>query len=146
MTDLEIICNLSPKLNFACHQNSFSLLHSLNILNNSSNHFSDLTVCIESNPSFLMKKEWHLNNISPKENLFIKDRDIQIDGNFLLNLTESIKGSVRISLKKDEELIVDKFLDIELLAVNEWGGTEFMPEVLASFVIPNESFIDKILK
>jgi very-short-patch-repair endonuclease len=146
MPDLEIICNLSPKLNFACHQNSFSLLHSLNILNNSSNHFSDLTVCIESNPSFLMKKEWHLNNISPKENLFIKDRDIQIDGNFLLNLTESIKGSVRISLKKDEELIVDKFLDIELLAVNEWGGTEFMPELLASFVIPNESFIDKILK
>ena len=36
-------------------------------------------------------------------------------------------------------------MNVEVLAYNEWGGLEYIPELLAAFVMPNSQGIDSIL-
>ena len=49
----------------------------------------------------------------------IKDRDIQLDGGFLLGLTESMKGTVRFTLLQNDEVLCERTLPNRLLAYNE---------------------------
>jgi very-short-patch-repair endonuclease/DNA polymerase III delta prime subunit len=142
-----IQCELVPKLNFACHQNAFPVLRKLELTNQDSEAaISHITVTLESNPAFLKPKVWHIDTIAPGGSVIIRDRDIQLDGNFLMNLTDSMRGSIQIRVESDEETIAEISTAIELLAYNEWGGSAYMPELLAAFVTPNDPVIDRILK
>ncbi|WP_445371312.1 DUF4011 domain-containing protein [Methylomonas sp. HW2-6] len=76
----------------------------------------------------------------------IKDRDIQLDGGFLLNLSDSMKGTVTVTVEQGDRILAQESKTIELLAYNEWGGSDYMPELLAAFVMPNESAIDRVLR
>ena len=138
---------LAPKLNFACHQNAFSLLRNLQISNPlCETSLSNLTVTLESDPDFLKPRVWHIDNIAPDGIATIRDREIQPNGRFLLNLTDSMKGAVIIRVESHGDLLAEHSTEIELLAYNEWGGSVYMPELLAAFITPNDAVIDRILK
>lgn len=61
-------------------------------------------------------------------------------------LTDRLRADVRVALSKDDEILCEVTDTIEALARNEWGGSRYMPELLAAFVTPNDGFVQKILK
>lgn len=137
---------LAEKLNFACHQCSFPLIRSLRIENlDNEQQFENLKVHLTVNPPFVKPKTWHIDKVYPGGSIEIKQRDVELDGGYLLNLIDSIRGSVSITVERDGEVLAEQIKDVELLAYNEWGGSGYMPELLAAFSVPNDPAVDQVL-
>ena len=137
----------AAKLNFACHQSAFGFLRDLQIENKSPGiRLDDVLITLTSNPAFLKPKSWRLDRIAPEEILLIKDRNVELDGGFLLNLADSMRGSITIGLEQDGVVIAEETKSVELLAYNEWGGAGYMPELLAAFSMPNDPAVDRVLR
>ncbi len=105
----------------------------------------DVVVTLESNPGFIKPKSWHVDRIAPRGAVAVKHRDIELDGGFLLKLSESMAGTVSIRAEKDGALLAEESRPVELLAFNEWGGAGYMPELLPAFAMPNDPAVDRIL-
>lgn len=145
--NIKIHCETAAKLNFAGHQSSFAFLRDLRIENvHSTEHLNDLVVSLTANPSFFKPKTWKLDRVEPTASVLIKDRDIELDGDFLFQLVDSVRGMVIIRVEKDGVLIEEQTRPVELLAYNEWGGSGYMPELLAAFCLPNDPAVDRILR
>lgn len=139
-------CVLSEKLNFACHQNSYAVLRDLRIENLDEEHpLENLVVTAEADPGFLKPRIWHVDRIDPKGIVPIRFRDLDLNGQFLLGITEAVRGSLNIRVEHSGELVGEYSQPIELLAPNEWGGAGYMPELLAAFCMPNDPAVDQII-
>ncbi len=137
----------AAKINFACHQSSFAFLRELRIENNNSTErLEDVRVTLSSNPAFLKPKSWMLDRIAPAGIRPVTDRDIELDGAFLLELADSLSGHAKITVEQNGAIIADQTKPVELLAYNEWGGAGYMPELLAAFSMPNDPAVDRVLR
>jgi hypothetical protein len=133
LASIAIHGEIAAKINFACQQSSFSLLRDLRIENrNTDSGIDDLRVILRSSPGFLKERSWRLDRIAPGEIVTLKDRDIEVDGNFLLNLAESFQGTANFTVEAGGQVVADQSLPVELLAYNEWGGIGYMPELLSA--------------
>jgi very-short-patch-repair endonuclease len=140
-------CETAAKLNFACHQSSYAFLRDLQIGNtSSSDNLNNVLVTFSSNPSFLKPKTWKLDRIAPNGVQIIKQRDLELDGNYLLSLADSLRGNVSIKVEAGGEILAEETKSVELLAFNEWGGAGYMPELLAAFCTPNDPAVDRVLR
>ena len=147
MPDCRIHCEIAAKLNFAAHQSAFPVLRELRVENlDARERIDDLTLVLRANPAFVMEKQWAVDRIEPGGLITIGDRDLEVDGGFLLGLTESVRGDVGFWLEQNGETLAELSQPVELLAYNEWGGGGFMPELLAAFSMPNDPAIDRILR
>ncbi|TLM77695.1 DUF4011 domain-containing protein [Microbulbifer harenosus] len=137
---------LVEKINFACHQSAFAVLRSLKVENlDETQDLSDLVITLEASPAFLKPKTWTIDRISAGGELAVKDRDLQLDGGFLFGLTESMRGTVYVRVQRAGALLAEQGIEVQLLACNEWGGTAYMPELLAAFSTPNDPAVDRVL-
>lgn len=144
---IKIHATLVEKINFACHQSAFAVLRELKIENlDDGADLHDLSVTLEASPGFIKQKTWTVDRLSPGGLLHLKDRDLKLDGGFLLALTESMRGAVTIRVLSAGEVVAEEVIDVELLACNEWGGAGYMPELLAAFCTPNDPAVDRLLR
>jgi hypothetical protein len=145
--NLTIHCEAAAKLNFACHQNAYPLIRELRLENHSpAETLSDLILTLESDPAFLKPKSWSIDRIDPAGVLPIRGKDIDLNAQFLLDLTESVRGSLKFRVEKGGVVLAEASQPVELLARNEWGGAGFMPELLAAFSLPNDPAVDRVLR
>ncbi len=143
---LTVHADTAAKLNFAAHQCAFPVLHSLEVENpDGTTFFEDLVLTLESDPAFLRTKEWPLDRIDPGGRIRIRNRDLDLSSAFLLERAEKMTGTLGFRLEKDGVLLAELRKPVELLAYNEWGGTDFMPELLAAFCTPNDPAVDALL-
>ena len=96
---IQIHAEIAAKLNFASHQSAFSLLRDLYVENLQDKRIEGLVLTLQSNPSFVKEKTWHIDRIAPQGSVAISDRDLELDGSFLLNLAESMRGTVIFQIK-----------------------------------------------
>jgi very-short-patch-repair endonuclease len=137
---------IAAKINFACQQSSFPLLRDLRIENrNTDSGIEDLHVILRSSPAFLKEKVWRIDRIAPGEIVTLKDRNIELDGSFLLHLVESVQGTASFTVEAGGLVVAEQRIPVELLAYNEWGGVGYMPELLAAFSMPNDPAVDRLL-
>lgn len=144
---IKIHTTLVEKINFACHQSAFAVLRELQIENlNPEQDLSGLSIVLEASPAFLKQKTWIVDRLAAGGLLSLKDRDLELDGGFLLGLTESMRGAVTIRVCQGGEALAEQVINVELLACNEWGGAGYMPELLAAFCTPNDPAVDRLLR
>ena len=146
ISSLAIHVDIAAKINFACQQSSFAFLRDLRIENRDiESSVDNLHVILRSSPAFLKQKSWRIDRIAPGEIVTLKDRDIELDGGFLLNLVESVQGTANFTVEAEGRVIGEQSRPVELLAYNEWGGIGYMPELLAAFSMPNDPAADSVL-
>ena len=142
-----IQCKTLAKLNFACHQSAVAFLRELQISNDDrEQRLDNVFINLSSTPSFLKPKSWRLDRIAPEGSILIKDRDVELDGGFLLSLADTVRGTVTIAVEKAGSILAEVTNPIELLSYNEWGGSGYMPELLAAFCTPNDPAVDRVLR
>ncbi|ABK42844.1 superfamily I DNA and RNA helicase and helicase subunit [Magnetococcus marinus MC-1] len=146
MDTLILHVSVQEKINFATQQNAVPILRELSIENIGQESVANLRLTLTSNPVFLVRKTWHLDQLEPGLRLTVSDRDIRLDAGLLMSLHESLRGDLRVELYQDDLLLVEKNIEVELLARHQWGGSQFMPEMLAAFIEPNDTFIAEILR
>lgn len=144
---LELRVIAAPQVNFACQQNAVPVIREIEIINHGEQTLHDLMLEMRSSPAFLAAKHWHIDRLLPDGTLHINDRDTRLDGEYLLNLQEQQKGELIFCLRAvDGSVLAEVSRDIEVLARNEWGGYGSSPEILASFCMPNEPAVERLLK
>lgn len=145
--EVRLHCEMAAKLNFACHQSSFALLRDLRVENLSpESRLTGITVELTANPAFLKPKAWTIDRIEPGGLLAVRDRDVALDGQFLLDVVDAVRGRVTITAAQNGRVLGELIQPVEVLAYNEWGGAGYMPELLAAFCVPNDPAIDRVLR
>lgn len=138
---------LAAKIGFASHQNAIPLLREVKIGMTGDKAMEKCLLSLAADPPFVQPREWRIDRLSPGDELTIGDRDVRLNATLLDGLTESVRGSVTLTLRAGdgEELACSRH-DVELLAHNEWGGLSSMAELLPAFVMPNDPAVDRLLK
>lgn len=137
---------VAEKLNYAaCQQRAFVFLRELRVENQGELGLDDAVLALSSNPVFFEPQTWPLDRVGPKSEVLIEGRDITLDAGLFRGLSESAQATFTIAVEKDGFELARKTRRIELLAYNEWGGTGYMPDLLAAFSMPNDPATSRIL-
>ncbi len=144
--EIQIDASVATKVTFASHQNAIPILQELKLANPTLEVLEKLELEIWSDPQFLQPKKWIIDRLSPNTTVNISDRDVALNASFLLQVHESLTGTVHIVLSKDGLKQSEAIKPVEILAKTEWGGASAMPELLAAFVTPNDPAVDEVLK
>ncbi|MEO8216223.1 MAG: DUF3320 domain-containing protein [Acidobacteriota bacterium] len=137
---------LDPRINFAMQQNDVPVVKSLQITNPEDVPLHDLTVNITGDPEFIAPWTSGIAAISGNSAYRLPSVDLALSLELLSNLTERIRGQLRIEVLQGEHPLIRKVMEVDLLARDEWGGISSLPEILSAFVLPNHPAVAMVLK
>lgn len=139
--------DVAEKIGFVSQQNAVPPLRGIIIVNEGTEPLEKMTLTLETDPGFLAPRSWQIDHIAAGETLHILDQRVDISASYTKGLSESERGTVSLKLRdQDGDLLAKHDDPTELLASDQWGGTDAMPELLAAFVMPNDPAVDKVLK
>lgn len=133
-----------PKINYALQQNGVSLITNLKITNNSLEDWDNVDLIIRSEPQFCKNFSVRINNIAPGETRELEKPDLMMNAEYLASLSSRLNGHLMVLVKKEERILAQKTVPIEVLTYDYWGGDENR-EILASFVFPNHPEVSAII-
>src|SRR5690606_22945958 len=106
----------------------------------------NLTLHLRSEPPVIGERTWIIDRVRAAAEHRIHDRRVPLTGSMLDSLTERMRADVTLELRQDEQVLAAHTHSLVALARNEWGGADFMPELLAAFVMPNDPAVQRVLK
>ncbi len=145
-TPLKIEIEADGTINYAMQQNDVPIIKLLRITNQADVTLNDLTITISTEPCFAEEMVLKLSSLSPQGSHNFGPIDLHPSHNYLAHLTEKVTGSLDISVKKGDELLLSHKARIDVLAYDEWSGLNSPPEILAAFVTPNSMAVESILR
>lgn len=146
-TSVKIEVESCRRIGFVSQQNAVPPLREIALVNDSGEDRSDLRLDLSSDPAFLGTRSWFIDHLAAGETRHLLDRDVQIAAGFARELTEAENGVVRLELfDASGEALATRSLPITMLAVDDWGGADAMPELLPAFVMPNDPAVEKIIR
>ncbi|MFW9078854.1 DUF3320 domain-containing protein [Pseudomonas sp. P2757] len=137
---------IANKIGFASHQNAVPVVRELAVHNDGDVDYNDLELELVADPPFLEGKTWRLDRLGKDSTLHISERNLTLNAGYLADLAESLTATLTLRLRCKDQTLYSQSFPIELLAKNEWGGINSMPELLPAFVMPNDPAVDRILK
>ena len=137
---------LDGRINFAMQQNDVPVVKSLVIDNPLDRPLENLRVQLSGEPAFCEPWEARLSKIPPQSSHKLRLVDLILSPVYLDDLTERVRGQLRVKLYEGDTVRVDTVERVHCLARNEWGGLSSLPEILAAFVLPNHPVVARILK
>ena len=144
---VDIELDYIPKLNYAAAQNDVRIIQGLRVKNTSANVLSNLHLKLSAQPHFADDKVWPIDRlVTDAKGLALSQLNLELDSAMISKVNEAENGSLTFTLEKEGDVLKTKKFPIRLLARDEWGGSEFMPQLIAAFVTPNEQAIDNLLR
>lgn len=139
--------DVAEKIGFVSQQNAVPPLRGISVTNDHEEPLEKAVLTLGTDTGFLSPRSWQIDYIAAGETLHILDQRVDISASYTKGLSESERGTVSLKLcNQDGELLALHEAPTELLASDQWGGTDAMPELLAAFVMPNDPAVDKVLK
>ncbi|MCR5210097.1 MAG: DUF4011 domain-containing protein [Lachnospiraceae bacterium] len=157
MEELErigIAIDARPVLNYSMQQNYISLIKNVRLTNTGETVVENLTFSIKTDPAFASDLRVKVDRIEAGGSIDINPVRLDLSTEYLFSLTERTEGRLiaevftneTTSEGMTEECCVGRtVLPIGLLAQGQWTGTGIMPELLASFVMPNIPQVAEVL-
>ena len=135
-----------PLINFAIQQNSAPVIHQLSIENITSAPLKDIQVQITTEPAFGNTVPTVIEQIPANSTVSLQSPSLTLSANYLTQLTERLSGNLKVEITSGETLIFTRTYPIDILAYDQWGGLNVLPEMLAAFITPNHTAISPIIK
>ena len=135
-----------PLINFAMQQNKVSVIHQLSIENMTSEPFRNIQVQITAEPDFGSITPVMMEAIPANNSVCLQSFSLVLSANYFAQLTERMSGSLKIEIRSEAETIFTQTYPIDILAYDQWGGINVLPEMLAAFITPNHTAILPIIK
>ena len=143
---LQVDLTYTPVVNFAMQQNHAPVIRGIKVLNEGEVPIGDVHVHVAFEPAFALEFDTLLERIDPGCEETIDVVPISCSTAFLSNLTERVLGAMTVTLRTEDELLFEKAYEISVLAFNEWGGVDVLPEMLAAFSTPNHPEVTRLIK
>ena len=144
--DVSLGFTVAGRVNLALQQNAVPILRELTLENSGEMILTDLTLTLESEPAFLQPRKWQIDRLNPDTKFHVTDANVELSPSFLGSLKEAVTGELRFTLNDSSGLLIAQKTTIEVLARDEWGGAEELPEIIAAFVTPNDPGVATVLR
>ena len=143
---LIISATMQPSVNIAFWQNDVPVLTELKVMADGVRGAGDLTIELTCEPPVIAPRSWHLQGMAGGQVRTLDDLDLTLDGKMLGSLVEGTRALATFTARSLEgQPIAELKRDLRVLARNEWGGSEGIPDILAAFVEPNDPTVAKLL-
>jgi hypothetical protein len=146
---VDLAVTLQPAINMALWQNHVPVLTELALTSLPDATPGDLTINVACQPPVILPRTWRLQGVGAGQVRQIPDLDVTLDGTMLADLTESTRATATFSVHQggpDGPVLTTLTRNLRVLAHNEWGGSEGIPDILAAFVEPNDPAVAKLLR
>ncbi len=146
---VQVQSTLATRLNLADFQNAVPVLRELAVVNGLPTDLKELELVVSSNPAFVRSKTWHIEAVGAGQTVHLTNLDMGLDGAHFVRLSEAEKAVVTFVLRAramPDMALARQEVEVELLPRNQWGGLAYLPDMVAAFVQPNESYVEKLLK
>ncbi len=139
----ELLC--ADTINYAMQQNHVQPIHRLRIRNTSGQELRNLRLEVTCDPAFFKPYRLDLTPLKSREKRNLDVTLIQAP-TMLFSQTESVRGSMSVTLYQGDRVVEQVSREITVLAYDEWQGLDIMPEVTAAFVTPNHPYVSELVK
>ena len=89
--------------------------------------------------------ELRLQGIDAGGEFRVAPLDLKLSPDFLFKLSEKVSGWLKVAVVDGDSIVCSRTESISLLARNEWCGLVSLPEILAAFILPNDTAVMTIL-
>ncbi|MCR5692829.1 MAG: DUF4011 domain-containing protein [Bacilli bacterium] len=123
-------------------QNSFSFLRQIVIKNNTDKDMRDVRLSFKANPEFFEIQSIRITCLEKRKETIVDSFKITLDPLKLYSLNEAMPGSLVATITSEEgEMLATSSADIRFLPIEESASSEWIDEILASFVTPNDPLV-----
>lgn len=136
-----------PAVNFAVQQSLLTYIQKITIRNLTNSRIDNVWFTLSFEPQFAENISIEIGPVMPGQVIEI-DReyiDVKLSFDFLVGLTERIKGYNVIDIYSGETLVYHEKYDVFLLALEECP-VRMSPELVAAFVMPNHPVLTGVLR
>lgn len=128
------------------YQNARRFLESVIILNDGPDDVVDLVVSVTASPPFITPMQWTVDRVSANGMLPLRGLEAQMRRNPTFDGREGERGEVVFVVRRDGEELASRVVPVRILADTEWGGSSDMPELLASFSMPSDPAVERLMR
>lgn len=132
-------------INFAMNQNYVPLVRSLIVTNLTQEELKGLKLSITSEPDFTKFYEVNIDTIMPGAAVEITPVHLMVKPDFIIALNERMLANLHVVIEQNGENLYERDYSTILLAYDEWGGLNSMPEMIAAFVTPNVQAVSQVI-
>ena len=136
--------NVLPVVHYALQQNKIPVVRSLSIVNNSDEPLENIQLVIYAKPDLCIELTRNIDYVPANSVFEVRDVRLMLNAEYLVTVMEKVTGLLYIELKKGEKTIFTDINEITILAMDEWHGYTYYPDLIASFVTPNHPEVYKI--
>lgn len=135
----------SQAINYSLQQNHVPVIRNFIISNISGEDIKDLNVQLTFEPEFASPISSHISLIQAEKSFQVTNFDLKLSAKFLSELTERVSGSIKINIQSEDRLLFQNDYYVDVLAFDQWHGISILPEMISSFITPNNPHIAKII-
>ncbi len=143
MIELRLLSD--PTVSYASHQNHVPVIRELTLTNAGDADLHLVEVCISAEPAFAEPYTLRLEQLVAGEVRTVDVIKLALSHTFLANLSETVRGCLRVEALVDNAPVGSCKEAIDVLAYDQWSGTRSCAELLAAFCMPNAPEIDSLL-
>ncbi|MBR4172204.1 MAG: DUF3320 domain-containing protein [Kiritimatiellae bacterium] len=145
---------LLGKAGLVLQQNAIQLIRSLRLIWDGDRPLRKIVCRVSSDPEFFPPAELSADSLPPSVPVDFSSLQPVYQYSYLTKITERIRGNVKIEVTgvlllddgMEEPVSAQKSVPVEICPHDDWFGSEFMPELLAAFVMPNDSSLSPLLQ
>lgn len=135
----------SPVINFALQQNHVPVIRRFVIKNQAGKDLQDISVQLSCEPDLATPSSTRIALLQNEESIELNQVDIKLSAKYLSELTERVASKIQLSIQSGDQLLLKEEYSIDVLAFDEWQGITILPEMISSFVTPNNPQISRII-
>ncbi len=111
--------------------------------NNDERDWHDVVVTLAG--KYIKTSTSHIDTLQKGSSIQLTTVGIAPDVDMLSETTEAIETNFTLTIADEQGQLLEQDYPIALLAYNQWCGTNVMPELIASFVVPNHPALSPVL-
>lgn len=144
MTDILVSIDYTKTINYSLCHNHIPICRLIEIKNNDLSDLDELQIRVSGRYIFDNESPIY-GAIKSEKSLKITNFQITPKAEDLYTLTERIISSFKLEVIVKGECVYKKDFELELMAFDQWLGTTIMPQILASFCMPNQPSVNHII-
>lgn len=133
-----------PVFNLALQQNALPVVYELKLVNHTGRDLDHLEGMFSSDSGVVLPKTVSVEPLKAGEELSLHDLDIKLDYKMLASLSEPLKGTLSLEIKEGGQSLLTQKHPVEAFAADQWLGLDILPELLCSFVTPNQEAVNHL--
>ena len=141
---IELHIDYIKNVNYALLHNHIPVCSSIELANVGEEDLLDISVSIGGR--FVQEQRSAIySRIDRGSTVRISDVAVLPKADALLELSERVISSFTVQIYSGEEVLLSREYDLELMAFDQWLGTQILPQCLASFVVPNQPAVGRMV-